>query len=86
MSKISEQKALEAYPTPLDDSPFVSKGFIDEKRREGYIVGYDQAMQDFLEKACVSFCKQCPWRCKYDITQGEYCKNLHDFKQTLIEL
>ena len=51
MSKTAEQKALEAYPTPLDDSPFVSKGFIDEKRREGYIVGYDQAMQDFLEKA-----------------------------------
>jgi hypothetical protein len=50
-----------------------------------YNNGYNQAFQDFLEKACVSFCKQCPWRCKYDITQGEYCKNLHDFKQTLIQ-
>lgn len=49
MSKIAEQKALEAYPTPLDNSPFVSKGFIDEKRREGYIVGYDQAMQDIKQ-------------------------------------
>lgn len=51
MSKIAEQKALEAYPTPLDNEPFISKGFIDEKRREGYIVGYNQAMQDILEKA-----------------------------------
>lgn len=51
MSKISEQKALKAYPTPLDNSPFVSKGFIDEKRREGYIVGYNQAVQDLMEKA-----------------------------------
>lgn len=51
MSKIAEQKALEVYPTPLDDSPFVSKGFIDEKRREGYIVGYDQAMQDMARDA-----------------------------------
>ena len=31
------QKAFEVYPAPLDNSPFISSGFIDEKRREGYI-------------------------------------------------
>ena len=51
MTKLAEQKALEAYPTPLDNDPFISKGFVEEKNREGYIKGYDQAMQDFLEKA-----------------------------------
>lgn len=38
MSKISEQKAFEAYPE-------------HGGKRECYIKGYDQAMQDFLEKA-----------------------------------
>jgi hypothetical protein len=47
MSKISEQKALEAYPPCIN-----SNGFdLAEARREGYTKGYDQAMQDFLEKA-----------------------------------
>ena len=43
MSKIAEQKAFEEYP----------KSYVDENTgsREGYIKGYDQAMQDFLEKA-----------------------------------
>lgn len=44
MSKISEQKALEEYP--INDDNFWNKF-----KREGYIKGYDQAMQDFLEKA-----------------------------------
>lgn len=51
MSKISEQKAWEAYPTPLDNEPFISKGFVEEKNREGYIKGYDQATQDIQEQA-----------------------------------
>lgn len=84
MSKISEQKALEVYPRETyydrDVCDYVD---INAVKRDGYIEGYDQAMQDFIEKACVSFCKQCPWKCKYDITQGEYCKNLHDFKQNI---
>lgn len=83
MSKIAEQKALEEYPILFSERNGYDSTFKD--RRESYIKGYDQAMQDFLERACVSFCKQCPWRCKYDITQGEYCKNLHDFKQILIQ-
>ena len=50
MSKISEQKALEAYPESL----YI--GYPDswsryKTLREGYIKGYDQAMQDFLKKA-----------------------------------
>lgn len=38
MSKIAEQKALKAYPE-------------HGGKRECYIKGYDQAMQDFLKKA-----------------------------------
>lgn len=46
MSKIAEEKALEAYPIKICHS-------MDSNRnhREGYIKGYDQAFQDFLEKA-----------------------------------
>ena len=40
MSKISEQKALEEYPT-----------YYFFEKREGYIKGYDQAFQYFMEKA-----------------------------------
>lgn len=40
MSKIAEQKALEAYPT-----------YYFFEKREGYVKGYDQALKYFLEKA-----------------------------------
>lgn len=51
MSKISEQNALEAYPIKIRHA-------MDSNRnhREGYTKGYDQAMQDFLEKACEWLC------------------------------
>lgn len=46
--KISEKKALEAYPpTPLNVSLVDYNSF----KRTFYAKGYDQAMQDFLEKA-----------------------------------
>lgn len=47
MSKISEQKALEAYPQEYDN-------LLDTNvnRRIGYRQGYEQAILDFLEKAC----------------------------------
>lgn len=47
MSKIGEQKSLEAYPQEYDN-------LLDTNvhRRIGYRQGYEQAMQDFLEKAC----------------------------------
>jgi hypothetical protein len=45
MSKIAEQKALEAYPPCIN-----SNGFdLAEARREGYIKGYDKAMQDIFD-------------------------------------
>ena len=50
MSKISEQKALEAYPfEPIE----CGGGIVDSNSeyRGLYQEGYDQAMKDFLEKA-----------------------------------
>lgn len=51
MSKISEKKALEAYPKA--PSPYYDDHILDRNVncRAGYIKGYDQAMQDFMEKA-----------------------------------
>jgi hypothetical protein len=46
MSKISEQKALEAYP--IESHEFYD---CDYKERNAYAKGYEQATQDFLEKA-----------------------------------
>lgn len=57
MSKISEQKALEAYPEEKHITYGMISGGnpfeidINTRERNGYIKGYDQAMQDFLEKA-----------------------------------
>ena len=58
MSKISEQKAIELYPE--NKSYYRIEGWIDVNKEErvGYIKGYDQAMQDFLEKACEWLSKQ----------------------------
>jgi hypothetical protein len=47
MSKIAEKKALEAYPV-CDDMDEFNRIY----ERKVYIKGYDQAMQDFMEKAC----------------------------------
>lgn len=56
MSKISEQKALEAYPnkegTVYHSFFGVLKFDGNAAERRGYQEGYDQAFQDFLEKAC----------------------------------
>ena len=52
MSKISEQKALEAYPPEYEQEDFDKTWDMNIQYREPYIKGYDQAMQDFLEKAC----------------------------------
>ena len=50
MSKIAEEKALDAYPQKYDN-------LLDTNvhRRIGYRQGYEQAMQDFLEKAMEYF-------------------------------
>lgn len=50
MSKIAEKKALEVYPILFSERNGYDNTFKD--RRESYIKGYDQAMQDFLEEAC----------------------------------
>lgn len=51
MKNLAEQKALEAYPKA--PSPYYDDHILDRNVncRVGYIKGYDQAMQDFLEKA-----------------------------------
>ena len=51
MSKIAEQKALEAYPMNSEYIDLDDIGSFDESipHREGYIKGYDQAMQDIEE-------------------------------------
>lgn len=57
MSKIAEKKAFEACPPHYQQ--LAGDGYYDMslERREGYIKGYEQAMQDFLEylKYCSTF-------------------------------
>lgn len=57
--KISEKKALETYPEIEGSETYFDRDYIctkpidlNKQRRQGYIKGYEQAMQDFLEKAC----------------------------------
>ena len=61
MSKIAEQKASEEYPIdiiPDNDTMGFTSSDRNEVIRLGYIQGYDQAMQDFLEKAEEFFYEQ----------------------------
>ena len=53
MSKISEQKALEAYPIRKEwvGNQYGGLEDINSLSREKYQEGYDQAFQDFMEKA-----------------------------------
>ena len=54
MSKIAEQKALEAYPRAKEEpysTGFINKETLNSSKREGYIAGYDQAMKDIQEQA-----------------------------------
>jgi hypothetical protein len=54
MSDISKQKALEEYPLPKEEScstAFINQETFNSAKRTGYEKGYDQAMQDFLDKA-----------------------------------
>lgn len=54
---IAEQKALEEYP--MDEYEFDKAKKSDiERKRFAYIKGYDQAFEDFLEKACKWLSKQ----------------------------
>ena len=59
MSKIGEQKALEAYPIcNCYNEQYMMQEDVNLESRIGYAEGYDQAMQDFLEKACEWLSKQ----------------------------
>ncbi len=49
MTKLAEQKALEAYPILFSERNGHNNSFKD--RRESYIKGYDQAIQDLLKDA-----------------------------------
>ena len=49
MSKIAEQKALEAYPLPKEESKstsFINQETFNSSKRTGYIKGYDAAIQE----------------------------------------
>lgn len=52
MSKIAENKALEAYPIcNCYNEQCMMQEDVNLELRIGYEEGYDQAMQDFLKKA-----------------------------------
>lgn len=77
MSKISEQKALKAYPILFSERNGYDNTFKD--RRESYIKGYDQAIQDFLEylKYCSTFTYSNGYK---RIDDDLYNKLVEDFK------
>ena len=52
--KAAEEKALKEYPLPKEKSEstsFINQETFNSAKRTGYIVGYNQAMEDFLKKA-----------------------------------
>lgn len=76
MGKIAEQKSFEAYPPHWQN--LAGDGYYDMslERREGYAKGYDQALQDFMEKAC-DYLQKNLWR----VEDGEFRQRfVTDFK------
>lgn len=58
MSKIAENKAKEIYPEIEGSETYFDRDYIctkpidlNRQRREGYVKGYEQAMQDLLKDA-----------------------------------
>ena len=77
MSKLAEQKALEAYPK----DKLTAVEAVNRAKRFGYIQGYDQAMQDFMEKAEKFFNEELFTRFsgkEYRVTSNK-CMNLQQF-------
>jgi len=71
MSKIAEQKALKIvkqYDYPWDTGSIF----------KGYVQGYDQAMQDLLEKACEWLMHNNDW---HDGEVDFYVKNFKNYMQ-----
>ena len=87
MSKISEQKALEEYPKETyydrDVCDYID---VNATRRDGYIKGYDQAMQDFLENAIIAYCEVCKMPNCVMQKQKEICPYLSKFRRCLNSL
>lgn len=87
MSKIAEQKALEAYPEIEGSETYFDRDYIctkpidlNRQRREGYVKGYDQAMQDFLVKASKYLFDNLPHT--WDITQTvSFIDNFKNYMQ-----
>lgn len=94
MSKIAEKKALKEYPKDYayakcdeDETNYCEidsdgikwlKVDINKTNRDCYIKGYDQAMQDFMEKAC-DYLQKNLWRVV--IEDGEFRQRfVTDFK------
>ena len=92
MSKIAESKALEAYPEhrvtrygPLytyDGTDTPSEYDENIVTRKAFIEGYNQAMQDFLEKACEWLSKNAR---NYFSAYATSDKLIEDFKQYMEE-
>ena len=92
MSKIAETKALEAYPEhrvtrygPLytyDGTDTPSEYDENIVTRKAFIEGYNQAMQDFLEKACEWLSKNAR---NYFSAYATSDKLIEDFKQYMEE-
>lgn len=81
MEKTSEQKALEAYPVcEIYNEQCMMKEDMNLELRTGYEEGYDQAMQDLMEKA------EKFWRQKLNEQMVYLCKGtindaIEQFKQ-----
>lgn len=65
MKESIEQKALETYPEIEGSETYFDRDYIctkpidlNKQRRQGYIKGYDQAFQNFMEKAEEFFYEQ----------------------------
>ena len=79
MSKIAEIKALEAYPIcNCYNDEHMRKEDVNIELRIGYEEGYDQAMQDFLEKACEWLMHNNDW---HDGEVDLYVKNFKNYMQ-----
>lgn len=67
MEKTAEKKAREAYPNALI-------GNLDNLKKDGFIKGYNQAMQDFMEKAEKVFYEMYMPKIKFELFK-QYMEN-----------
>ena len=73
MSKIAEQKALEAYPdSERDKTGIVTFLGFSQTVRNYYIEGYEQAEKDTVERACTWLSRH------YDIDLSRFRKSMEE--------